>query len=310
MPEIIEVKSLIKNYKDIQAVKGIDFMVEEGSFFAFLGENGAGKSTTINIIATLIKKTSGDVIINQHHIDQEDELIRNDIGVVFQGNMLDKYLTVRENIINRGLLYGKSNKEINSYMMELSEKIGITDILDRRYGRLSAGQKRRVDIVRALINKPSILILDEPTTGLDPYSRKCVWEVISQLNIEKKLTIFLTTHYMEEAACSDYVVIMSEGDIKASGTPEQLKKEYSKDQLVFTCKKKDTDISAVDMMGYSYQRDRERVNVWISNSFEALKIIEALRDDIESFEVIKGTMDDVFLNVTSAVRSMGDCRHE
>ena len=299
MLEIIEVKSLIKNYKDIQAVKGIDFTVQEGSFFAFLGENGAGKSTTINIIATLIKKTSGDVIINKHHIDQDDDLIRNEIGVVFQENMLDKHLTVRENIINRGSLYGKSNSEINSYMMELSEKIGIKDILDRRYGRLSGGQKRRVDIVRALIHKPSILILDEPTTGLDPYSRKCVWEVIRQLNKEKKLTIFLTTHYMEEAVSSDYIVIMSEGEIKASGTPEQLKMEYSKDQLVFTCKKKDTDISAVDKMGYSYQRDRERVNVWIPNPFEALKVIDALRDDIESFEVIKGTMDDVFLNVTS-----------
>lgn len=299
MPEVIEVKGLIKNYKDIQAVKGINFTVKKGSFFAFLGENGAGKSTTINIIATLIKKTSGDVIVNQHRIDQEDDLIRNDIGVVFQGNMLDKHLTVRENIINRASLYGISRNEISSYMLELSDKIGIREILDRRYGRLSGGQKRRVDIVRALINKPAILILDEPTTGLDPYSRKCVWEVISQLNKEKKLTIFLTTHYMEEAACSDYIVIMSEGEIKASGTPEQLKREYTKDRLVLTCKKKDTDISAVEKMGYSYQRDRERVTVWIPNSFEALRIIDALRDEIDNFEVIMGTMDDVFLKVTS-----------
>lgn len=301
MSEIIKVKGLIKNFKDIQAIKGIDFTVQEGSFFAFLGENGAGKSTTINIIATLIKKTHGEVIVNRHYIDKDDEFIRNDIGVVFQGSMLDKYLTVKENIINRGSLYGKSGKEIHGEMMELSEKLGIKDILNRRYGVLSGGQKRRVDIMRALINKPSILILDEPTAGLDPYSRKCVWEVINRLNREKKLTIFLTTHYMEEAACSDYIVIMSEGEIKASGTPEQLKKKYSKDRLVLICKT-DANITVVnklDKLGCSYQRDKERVNVWISNSFEALDIIDALRDDIESFEVIKGTMDDVFLNVTS-----------
>ena len=299
MSEVIEVKKLFKNYKDVKAVKGIDFTVKEGSFFSFLGENGAGKSTTINIIATLIKKTSGDVIVNQHNIDQEEELIRNDIGVVFQGNMLDKHLTVRENIINRGTLYGKSKKEINNYMMELSEKIGIKDIIDRRYGKLSGGQKRRVDIVRALINKPSVLILDEPTTGLDPYSRKCVWEVIRQLNKEMKMTIFLTTHYMEEAACSDYIVILSEGAIKAAGTPEQLKTKYCCDRLILTLKEIKTNISVIEKMGYNYQLDRERIDVYIDHSLNALDIIEKLKDDIESFEVIKGNMDDVFLNVTS-----------
>lgn len=299
MTEVIRVRNLSKNYKNVEAVKEINFSVKEGSFFSFLGENGAGKSTTINIIATLIKKTSGDVIVNQHNIDKDDDLIRNDIGVVFQGNMLDKHLTVRENIISRGLLYGKSKKEINSYMMELSEKIGIKDILNRRYGKLSGGQKRRVDIVRALINKPAILILDEPTTGLDPYSRKCVWEVITQLNKEKKLTIFLTTHYMEEAACSDYIVILSEGEIKAAGTPEQLKANYSSDRLILSFKEKVIDFSVIENMGYSYQIDRERLNVYIDNSFDALSIVEIFKDNLESFEVIKGNMNDVFLNVTS-----------
>lgn len=299
MSEIIQVKSLVKTYKSVEAIKGIDFSVKEGSFFAFLGENGAGKSTTINIIATLISKTSGDVIINQHFIDQEDNKIRNDIGVVFQGNMLDKHLTVKENILNRGSLYGMSKKKITEYMMQLSEKIDIKDILDRRYGKLSGGQKRRADIVRALINKPKILILDEPTTGLDPYSRQCVWEVIRQLNKEDKLTIFLTTHYMEEAATADYVVIMASGEIKASGSPEQLKMKYSSDRLILYMKDTDMDLSVLEKMGYCFQRDREMIRVLIDNSFEALNIIDQFRTNIESFEIHKGNMDDVFLNAIS-----------
>lgn len=299
MSEIIEVKNLFKTYKSTEAIKGIDFSVKEGSFFAFLGENGAGKSTTINIIATLIQKTSGEVIINQHYIDQEDDKIRNDIGVVFQGNMLDKHLTVKENILNRGSLYGMSKKEITNYMLQLSEKIEIKDILDKRYGKLSGGQKRRADIVRALINKPKILILDEPTTGLDPYSRQCVWEVIHQLNKENKLTIFLTTHYMEEAASADYVVIMASGEIKASGTPEQLKMKYSSDRLILYIKETDMDVTFLEKKGYCYQRNRDMIQVWIDHSFEALNIIENLKPNIESFEIIKGNMDDVFLNAIS-----------
>ena len=232
MPNIIEIKDLWKKYKNVEAVKGIDFSVKEGSFFALLGENGAGKSTTIHILSTLLKKSSGEVIINRHRIDEEDDAIRQDIGVVFQGNMLDQYLTVRENIEGRGFLYGMEKEVIRQTMLELSEKIGVIDILDRRYGKLSGGQKRRADIVRALINQPRLLIMDEPTTGLDPYARRCVWEVIKQLKEERKLTIFLTTHYMEEAACADEIVIMDSGEIKACGTPEQLRLQYSSDRLI------------------------------------------------------------------------------
>ncbi len=305
MSEIIEVHNLCKVYKNVNAINGIDFSVKEGSFFAFLGENGAGKSTTINIISTLLKKTSGDVIVNQHHIDKEDEKVRNDIGVVFQGNMLDRHLTVRENIFSRGSLYGMSKKEIQKCMIELSERIDITDILDRKYGKLSGGQKRRADIVRALINKPKILILDEPTTGLDPYSRKCVWDVIRQLNKERKLTIFLTTHYMEEASCADYIVIMASGEIKAKGTPAQLKTAYSSDRLMLYLKDSNIDDSLLENMGYSYEKQRELVTVWIDHSFDALEIVKNLRTEIESFEIIKGNMDDVFLNVNA-----GKCMRE
>jgi multidrug/hemolysin transport system ATP-binding protein len=306
MSDIIVVNNLWKRYQGIEAVKGISFSVEEGSFFALLGENGAGKSTTINIIATLLKKTSGDVIINHYHLDKEDEAIRNDIGIVFQENMLDKHLTVRENIISRGLLYGKSKKEIVGHMLELSEKIGIIDILDRRYGTLSGGQKRRADIVRALINNPRLLILDEPTTGLDPYARKCVWEVIKQLKEERKLTIFLTTHYMEEAVCADSIVIMDKGEIKAFGSPKQLRSEYSTDRLILGFHDLSSAQKRMDQFGCVYRKEKECFVIHVKNSIAALDIINQLRDEIESFEVIKGNMDDVFLNITSPCQMEGE----
>lgn len=297
MPNIIEVRNLRKCYKSVEALKGIDFSVKEGSFFAFLGENGAGKSTAINIISTLLKKTSGDIIINNHQVDYEDHKIREDIGIVFQGNMLDKFLTVRENIIQRGVLYGLSKNEINNRMYELAETIGVADFLDRRYGKLSGGQKRRADIIRALINKPKVLILDEPTTGLDPYTRKSVWEIIKQLNEECNLTIFLTTHYMEETAGADYIVIMDSGEIKAVGNPEQLKSKYSSDRLILSSKDAGHITKLIKEMNYNYGIDREHIIIRLENTFDAIKIIEKLRNEIESFEVIRGSMDDVFINV-------------
>lgn len=301
MSNIIEIKNLKKSYKNkVEAIKGITFSVKEGSFFAFLGENGAGKSTTINIITTLIKKTSGDIMVNNHQVDYNDLEIRKDIGVVFQGNMLDKHLTVKENIFSRGVLYGLSKKEIIERMLELAAKIGVTDFLDRQYGNLSGGQKRRADIVRALINKPKVLILDEPTTGLDPYTRQCVWETIKQLKEESNLTIFLTTHYMEEAARADYIVIIDSGEIKAEGTPEQLRLQYSSDKLILTAKKVNRITESLKEMNHRFTIDRDRIIVHLDNSFEAIDIIKKIRNEIEGFEVIRGNIDDVFINVTES----------
>lgn len=301
MSNIIEIKNLRKSYKNnVEAIKGITFSVKEGSFFAFLGENGAGKSTTINIITTLIKKTSGDIMVNNHQVDYNDLEIRKNIGIVFQGNMLDKHLTVKENIISRGILYGISKKEIIERMLELAAKIGVTDFLDRQYGNLSGGQKRRADIVRALINKPKVLILDEPTTGLDPYTRQCVWETIKQLKEESNLTIFLTTHYMEEAAGADYIVIIDSGEIKAAGTPEQLRLQYSSDKLILTAKKVNRITESIKEMNHKFTIDRDRIIVHLDNSFEAIDIIKKIRNEIEGFEVIRGNIDDVFINVTES----------
>ena len=205
---VIEVRNLTKKYGDHEAVKGIDLDVKEGELFAFLGENGAGKSTTINILCTILGKTSGDVKICGHVLGREDDLIRKEIGIVFQNLVLDDKLTVKENLYTRGSYYGLGRKQIEERIKEFYDSFELAGIMKQRYGTLSGGQRRRVDIVRALLNKPKILFLDEPTTGLDPKSRKIVWDYIDYLRRTKGMTIFLTTHYMEETRDADHVVIL------------------------------------------------------------------------------------------------------
>ena len=208
MSNIIEVKNLVKNYKDVHAVNDISFTVEEGSFFAFLGINGAGKSTTINILCTVLEKTSGNVKIGGYDLDKEKNKIKELIGIVFQGSVLDKQLTVKENLESRASYYGLNKKEIAKRIESLTQTFDLSEILKRKYGTLSGGQRRRVDIARALINRPKLLFLDEPTTGLDPKTRLQVWEIIHNLRKETGLTVFLTTHYMEETVDCDNVVII------------------------------------------------------------------------------------------------------
>lgn len=296
---IISVKELRKDFGDIQAVRGISFDVAEGSLFAFLGENGAGKSTTISIISTLLKKTSGEVKVAGHAIDSEDEKIRADIGVVFQESLLDPLLTVKENVIVRGSLYGLQKGEILKRLDYLSKEIDTVDFINQRYGTLSGGQKRRADIVRALINQPKILILDEPTTGLDPATRKKVWNIINKLRAEKGLTIFLTTHYMEEAAIADQIVVIRKGEIVASGTPEELRLRYSRDRLHLIPKDGAIDIINQKLAEKVISRDRDRLIVELDNSMAAIPLITKIQDDIEAFEVIRGNMDDAFININS-----------
>ena len=224
---IIEVRDLTKKYGEHPAVDGISFDVKEGELFAFLGENGAGKSTTINIICTILGKTSGEVRVCSHVLGKEDDKIRKEIGIVFQNSVLDDVLTVEENLYTRGSYYGLSKKQINERIMEFYESFELGEIMKRKYAQLSGGQRRRVDIVRALLNKPKILFLDEPTTGLDPKSRKIVWDYITYLRRERGMTIFLTTHYMEETRDADHVVILDKGKVIARGTPSELKSEYT-----------------------------------------------------------------------------------
>ncbi len=247
---------LSKSFGKVKAVNDISFYVEEGSLFSFLGTNGAGKSTTISILLTLLQQDQGVVFVNGYTVGKHDQAIRQEIGVVFQESLLDPLLTVKENLAIRGSFYGMTRQERNVAITRVMDVVDIQSISNRPYGKLSGGQKRRVDIARALIHKPNILILDEPTTGLDPESRKNIWATILQLQKETGMTVFLTTHYIEEAANSDYVVVMKEGSIVAKGTPEQLKNDYSTDLLTISTERADELRSLLMLDGLDFNEEK------------------------------------------------------
>lgn len=290
----IEVENLVKQYKEHLAVKGISFSVREGELFAFLGENGAGKSTTINILCTILEKTSGKVKIFGHELGKADDEIRDIIGIVFQNSVLDSKLTVRENLYTRGSYYGLRKDEIDVRLTPFMEAFDLKEIWNRKYEKLSGGQRRRVDIVRALINEPKILFLDEPTTGLDPMSRKLVWNYIDFLRKKKGMTIFLTTHYMEETKDADYVVILDKGQIVASDTPAGLKSKYTASKIVwYTDKSKEAEQI---LAGRKFSYDADHYTLFFEGNIT--EFLYAHRNIITDYEVIKGSMDDVFLNLT------------
>ena len=297
MEPVIEVKGLTKRFKAIQAVKGITFQVERGSLFAFLGTNGAGKSTTIEILCTLREKTTGEVVINGHKLGsaKSNDSIRKSIGVVFQQSLLDDELTVFENIWHRGKFYRLTKRQLRENYQFVSDTLSLPDIEHKKYGQLSGGQKRRADIARAIIHKPQILFLDEPTTGLDPQTRKMVWSAIEQLRQESKMTIFLTTHYMEEAVQSDNIVIMKEGQIIAQGSPQWLKERFAKDQLLLVLKDRGED--ALQLLDIPYRKRAEAFVIEVESTLETLPILQKLEGYISSFEVIKGSLDDVFIEI-------------
>ena len=298
--KIIEVRQLQKSYKDVKAVNGIDFYVEEGELFAFLGLNGAGKSTTIDMLCTFLKLDRGSIKINNYEVGKDDEKIKSLVGVVFQESVLDELLTVKENLITRSKLYNMSKDEFNKNLEEIADITGIREIINRQYRKLSGGQRRRVDIARALINKPKILFLDEPTTGLDTKTRKNVWEMIRTLQKDNNMTVFLTTHYMEEASKADYIVVMDKGVIAAKGTTDELKEKYAKDKMIiyFDDEKSDFIENYLKENNYEFFIQNNNITIEINTTLESIKIIDGCRIYINSFEVIKGSMDDVFLNIT------------
>ena len=304
MKKAIEVSKLYKQYGDMTAVNNISFEVEQGSLFAFLGENGAGKSTTINMLSTILPKTSGTAMVMGHELGKEDDAIRKSIGIVFQNSVLDANLTVKQNLLTRGAYYGYDKKEVMERLTGFWEEFNIGDIWNKKYGNLSGGQRRRIDIARALIHKPDILFLDEPTTGLDPMSRKMVWDYINHLRKDENLTIFLTTHYMEETAEADNVVIMDKGNIIAEGSPAELKSRYTGKKLVWYTAENEENrriIEASKPQKFSYEADHYN----ISMDEEITEFVWKNRDFIKDFEVIKGTMDDVFLTLTG--KEMVEC---
>lgn len=274
----IEIQNLTKRYGDYVAVDHISFQVEKGSLIGFLGVNGAGKTTVINMLATLLKPDEGSVKICGYELGREDMEIRRKIGIVYQQNCLDEVLSVQENLICRGMIHGLTGKEAKAQCDKLTEVLKLDEILKKKYKTLSGGQKRRCEIAAALMHEPEILFLDEPTTGLDPATRIDVWKIVEQLQREEKMTVFLTTHYMEEAAKADDIIIIDHGRIVTEGTPFELKEKYAKDKLVL------------------HYKDRSE-NILIGSTLEAIPLIQSHLSEIEGFEVIQGNMDDVFVNV-------------
>lgn len=294
MANVIEISRLNKSFGDVKAVQDLSFRVADGELFAFLGVNGAGKSTTINIICGQLAKDSGTVEICGTSLDKDSDAIKRSLGVVFQNSVLDQNLTVRDNLESRAALYGIGGKALKKRLDELSEVLDFKDLFKRTVGKLSGGQRRRIDIARALLHEPKILILDEPTTGLDPQTRKLLWDVVDKMRREKNMTVFLTTHYMEEAADADYVVILDSGKIAAEGTPLELKNTYTGDFITIY----NTDESAVKSLGYPYQSLRDAYRVAVPNTAAATELIVKKPEIFSDYEISKGKMDDVFLNVT------------
>ena len=304
MENMIQIEHLQKRYGDVHAVRDLSFRVRRGELFAFLGVNGAGKSTTINILCGQLPKDSGSVEICGRNLDQDPNQIKRSLGVVFQNSVLDRELSVRDNLESRAALYGIHGAAFRSRLAELAQLLDFEDLLRRPLGRLSGGQRRRIDIARALLHEPQILILDEPTTGLDPQTRSLLWHVVETLRRERNLTVFLTTHYMEEAADADYVVILDHGQIAAEGTPLQLKNAYTGDFItLYGVTEED-----VRRLGMPYEPLRDAYRVSVPDTAAATGLITAHPELFYDYEITKGKMDDVFLAVTGRALTGGDLK--
>lgn len=301
MNNIIQIDNLSKSFGNVKAVQDLSFRVKTGELFAFLGINGAGKSTTINIMCGQLSKDSGNIQIDGHDLDKNMSLIKSELGVVFQNSVLDSALSVYDNLESRAALYGIVGAEFKERLSELADLLDFNDLLKRPVGKLSGGQRRRIDIARALFHRPKILILDEPTTGLDPQTRKTLWNVISSLRKNENMTVFLTTHYMEEAAEADYVVIIDSGKISAEGTPLELKNTYTGDYITLY----GTDENTVKELGTQYEKIKDAYRLFVPNTKSATELIVNHPQIFTDYEITKGKMDDVFLAVTGKTLTGG-----
>ncbi len=301
MEQVIQVMGLKKYFGKIKAVDDISFSVEKGELFGFLGINGAGKSTTINMLCTLFRPTAGEIVIGGNVLGREDEAIRRRIGVVYQNNCLDDRLTVRENLTVRGSLYERDIRNLKEKINQTCKLLRLEETLDRHFGMLSGGQKRKCEIARALLHTPEVLFLDEPTTGLDPATRKTVWESLDKLR-QEGMTIFLTTHYMEEAAKCSHIAVMDAGKIKEFGPPFSLKEKYSRDRLRLMAKPGADALleTKLEELKSEWEEISEKrlYSISLQDSMMAIPILKETEKLLEGFELVQGSMDDVFLNIT------------
>lgn len=291
---IIEIRGLQKSFGAVKAVQDLSLTVQRGELFAFLGVNGAGKSTTIHILCGELRKDGGSVCIDGYDVERDAAKIRGAVGVVFQGSVLDAALSVRENLESRAALYGITGEKFEERLRTLAEMLEFSSFLRRPVGKLSGGQRRRIDVARALLQEPRLLILDEPTTGLDPQTRRRLWEVVEHLRIKTGMTVFLTTHYMEEAADADHVVILDGGRLVAEGTPLSLKNTYSGDFISLYGVTKEE----VDRLETPYVALRDGYRLAVRDTAAATALILRHPDVFRDYEITKGHMDDVFLAVT------------
>lgn len=305
---VLDVRNLTKKYGSFTAVDKITFNVNEGELLGFLGVNGAGKSTTINMLSTLMKPDGGEAEVCGCKLGNDDNGIRRKIGIVYQQNCLDDILTVQENLICRGVIHGATKAEAKKRLSELCVILSLSEILKKRYKNLSGGQKRRCEIAAALMHTPELLFLDEPTTGLDPATRKEVWQAIEELRKNTGMTVFLTTHYMEEAAAANRIIIIEKGRIMAKGTPFELKEKYASDTVKIYCRDKGADKIAELLAGHGITASREEygLSFCVKSTCEAVSPLYSVRDMLNGFEVIQGSMDDVFLNVCG--RKIGEVK--
>lgn len=304
MEQIISIDGLCKSFGDVKAVQNLSFQVKKGELFAFLGVNGAGKSTTISILCGQLAKDAGSVFVCGEDVEKGMEKICRKLGVVFQNSVLDKALTVRDNLQSRAALYDITGKEFKKRLAELASLLDFENLLNRTVGKLSGGQRRRIDIARAILHKPELLILDEPTTGLDPQTRKLLWDVVRNLRRTDGMTVLLTTHYMEEAADADYVVIIDSGKISAEGTPLELKNKYTGDFITLYGVSEDN----INNLGLPFEKIRDAVRVSVPDTRAATQLILEHPELFSDYEITKGKMDDVFLAVTGKKPEGGENR--
>lgn len=302
----IDISGLRVRYGALEAVRGIDLHVPQGALFAFLGPNGAGKSTTLSVLSTLLAPSAGSVLVAGHALGREDDAIRRAIGIVFQQSVLDDLLTVEENLRCRGGLYGLRGRALACAVRDAAAAVGITDLLSRRYDRLSGGQRRRADIARALVAAPTLLILDEPTTGLDPQSRGAVWEAVRALQRERGMTVLLTTHYMEEAAQADEVSVICRGRIVAEGTPQALRSRYARDTLLLYPSDEEALKSALLARSLRFEARGRALRLELANTLSAIPLLHALAPLLCAFEVSSGTLDDAFVRLIEGEEAKDD----
>ena len=304
----IEVTGLTKRYREKVAVDDISFTVSDGGVFAFVGSNGAGKSTTIGCLTTVLPFDEGTVVVDGHDVRRDADRVRESIGVVFQDSLLDPLLTTRENLRLRGRISHRGGAALESRIAELADLIELGEFLDRRYGVLSGGQKRRVDIARALVHEPSILFLDEPTAGLDPASRAVVWHTLHELGRRRDFTVFLTTHYLEETEQAVRVCVVDAGRIVADDTPARLRARYSRSVLTVTSSDPANLVALARAAGGEPGPvlDGGLVAIGVADSGVARALLAAHGDDVRDFEFRHGRMDDVFLALTGHAALTGE----